>query len=184
MRSKIAIFLLLTFSLLLCACEQSQGQKNGVVDLNRLMRDSAPGKAGLAFIEAQQKELQTKLDSLQDKLEKNPADEAAMQELQTVYAASQQRIQAEGQHVVTLLFDAIQNVLNNFREKNGYAMLIRAEALDAYDPGLDVTNAVMAEVDKLKIDFQPVTPKDATPAAQTNPDSSAQKPAETPQEKP
>lgn len=140
----------------LLGCNEGGSPNIAVVDMNRLMRDSAPGKAGLKFIETQQTGLQAKLDAIQDRLEKNPQDESAMRELQQVYASSQQRIQAEGQNVVTMLFDAIQRVLNDYRKTNGYAMLIRAEALDSYDPALDVTNAVMAEVDKLKLDFKPV----------------------------
>lgn len=155
MRARFNVIMIIVMALLLGACNDGQGSRLGVVDLNRLMRDSAPGKAGLKFIESQQTELQGKLDALQDKLEKNPSDEAAMQELQKVYAAAQQRIQTEGQQVVTQLFDAIQKTLDSYRSENGYAVLIRAEALDSYDPALDITNAVMAEVDKLKIDFKP-----------------------------
>lgn len=157
MRIGFGVFLSMVISLtfLLAACNDGQGGKLGVVDMNRLMRDSAPGKAGLKFIESQQTELQGRLDALQDKLEKNPSDDAAMQELQKVYAAAQQKIQAEGQQVVTQLFDAIQKTLDSYRSQNGYAVLIRAEALDSYDPALDITGAVMAEVDKLRIDFKP-----------------------------
>lgn len=184
MSLRFKLIIVLAMSALLLACNEGQGQKIGVVDLNRLMRDSVPGKAGLKFIENQQTELQGKLDSIQEKLEKNPADEAAMQELQKVYAASQQRIQAEGQNVVTQLFDSIQKTLNAYREKNGYSVLMRAEALDSYDPSLDVTNAVMADVDKLKIDFKPAAPQAEPQAQEAAPKSEAPKaadPAQTPE---
>lgn len=153
MRKFLGMALVLAF--MLAACDDGQAPKIGVVDLNRLMRDSAPGKAGLKYIESQQADLQSALDKIQDKLEKNPGDEAAVQELQKVYAASQQKIQAEGQGVVTRLFDSIQVALDNYRKQNGYQILIRVEALDSFDPALDVTNAIMAEVDKIKIDFKP-----------------------------
>lgn len=156
------LFTALAMCCLLTACNDtaSNQPKIGVVDLNILMRDSAPGKAGIKFIEAQQAKFQKGLDAIQEKLEKNPEDQAAMQELQKVYASSQQQMQAEGQNVVGTLFDAIQGVLNSFREKNGYSLLIRAEALDSFDPGLNVTNAILAEVDKLKIDFKPAPAQD------------------------
>lgn len=165
----------LALASMLVACNEGQSPKIGVVDMNRLMRDSAPGKAGLKFIESQQADLQAALDKIQEKLEKNPGDEAAVQELQKVYASSQQKIQAEGQGVVTKLFDSIQAALDNFRKQNGYQLLIRMEALDSFDPGLDVTSAIMAEVDKLKIDFSPAETKDATnpPESQNLQDSSA-----------
>ncbi len=153
----------LALALMLVACNDGQTPKMGVVDMNRLMRDSVPGKAGLKFIESQQKELQSALDAIQDRLEKNPNDENAVQELQKLYSASQQKIQAEGQAVVTKLFDSIQGALDSYRKNNGYLMLVRLEALDSFDPSLDVTNAVMAEVDKLKIEFAPL-PNSAEPA--------------------
>ena len=37
-----------------------------------------------------------------------------MQELQRVYAVSQQRMQAEQQNVVNILFDTIQRTLNDY----------------------------------------------------------------------
>lgn len=167
------LFIIMVLCCLMAACNDSQGvntassaPKIGVVDLNRLMRDSAPGKEGLKFIESRQSGLQAELDAIQDKLEKNPADEQAMRDLQRVYAASQQQIQTEGQDVVGALFDAIQGALNTFRAKNGYAMLIRMEALDSFDPALDVTNAVMEDVDKIKIDFSAL-PKSA-PSAESS----------------
>lgn len=176
---------ILTFALIICmsgmlaACNDGQsGQRIGVVDLNRLMRDSAPGKAGLKFIEEQQSQLQARLDDIQDRLEKNPKDEKAAQELQRVYATSQQQIQAEGQNVVGMLFDSIQKALNSYRNKNGYAMLIRAEALDSYDPSLDVTNAVMEEVNKLQLEFRPLAaeaPAAAEPSAGENARDEAKK---------
>lgn len=169
MRMKLGLVAMLVLSALLLACNEQSGPKIGVVDMNRLMRDSVPGKAGLKFIEAQQAELQAKLDAIQDRLEKNPADEAAMQELQKVYSESQQQIQTEGQNVVGQLFDSIQKLLNSYRERNGYSVLIRTEALDSFDPALDVTNAVMAEVDQLQLDFRPVAsekPAEKAPAAE------------------
>ena len=165
MRKLLGTALALAF--MLVACNDGQAPKIGVVDMNRLMRDSVPGKAGLKFIESQQTELQAALDKIQDRLEKNPGDENAVQELQKVYAASQQKIQAEGQGVVTKLFDAIQAAMDSYRRQNGYQILIRQEALDSYAPELDVTNAIMAEVDKLKLDFRPseVKPENAASPA-------------------
>lgn len=137
----------------IAGCDNGDSSRIGVVDLNRLMTESEPGKAGLGYIETRQKALQAKLDEIQDRIEKNPNDEAAMQELQTVYAASQQRIQSEGQAVVTRLLEAIQKTVDSFRKENGYAMLLRREALDSLDPALDVTSALMVEVNRLQLDF-------------------------------
>lgn len=133
------------------------GVKWGAVDIARLMKESEPGKAGVKFIEDQQASMQKELDEVQDKLEKNPKDQALMQELQKTYAASQQRIQAEGQSVANQLFDLVQKALEKYRADNGYDMLVGVEALAAYNPALDVTDAVMVEVNKSALDLKAVS---------------------------
>ncbi len=152
--------LLLAF--FLAACETGASQQAGkpalaVIDVARVMRDSEPGKAGIKFLESRQAEMQAKLDAIQKRLEQNPQDQQAMQEIQQTYAVSQQRMQAEQQNVVNQLFDSIQRVLNEFRSKNGYEAILGAEAVVSYDPKVDVTEAVIAEVNsQLKMEFKPL----------------------------
>lgn len=167
----LAIFLCF-FMFGLTGCENNSSQngspKMAVVDLGRLMRDSAPGKEGLKFIESLQKEMQAQLDVLQDKLEKNPQDEAVMQDLQKLYGLSQQRIQTEGQNVASQILDVVQRCLNNFLEKNGYDIIVGTEALAAYNTKIDVTNQVLAEIDKQKIEFKPITNFNAESTSEQN----------------
>lgn len=152
----------------LTGCQQQETQvaqpRIAIVDMGRVMRDSEPGKEGVKFLESRQAVMQEQLDAIQDRLEKNPKDEAAMQELQRVYAASQQRMQAEQQNVVNLLFDSVQRVVNSYREAQGYDIILGAEAAASYTPSADVTAAVIAEVNKQKIEFKPV-PETALPGA-------------------
>ena len=108
--------------------------------------------------------MQDKLNAIQARLEKDPKDEAAQKELQGVYMTAQQRMQAEQQNVVNLLYDTIQRVLNTYREQQGYDVIISAEVAAAFNPKADVTTAVIAEVNKQKIDFKPL-PEPAAPEA-------------------
>lgn len=160
MRTSRIIAPLLMGLFVLTGCQQQESQvaqpKIAIVDMGRVMRDSEPGKEGVKFLEAQQAGMQQQLDAIQDRLEKNPKDEAAMQELQRVYAASQQRMQAEQQNVVNLLFDSVQRVVNSYREAQGYDMILGAEAVASFKPGADVTAAIIAEVNKQKVEFKPV----------------------------
>lgn len=168
MRNIFITSLVLALGLFLVACQEQGVQtpqpKLAVVDTARVMRDSEPGKEGVKFLESRQAILQERLDAIQDRLEKNPNDEAAMQELQRVYAQSQQRMQAEQQNVVNLLFDTVQRVLNEYRASQGYDLILGAEAAAAFNPSADVTAAVIAEVNKQKLEFKPV-PDSAVPAA-------------------
>ncbi len=171
--------LVFVLSFMLLACQQTETKdaqpKLAVVDMARIMRDSEPGKAGVKFLESLQSGMQEKLNAIQARLEKDPKDEAAQKELQGVYMASQQRMQAEQQNVVNLLYDTIQRVLNAYREQQGYDIILSAEVAAAFNPKADVTAAVIAEVNKQKIDFKPL-PEPAAPEA-------APAPAAQPQEK-
>lgn len=178
--------------LVLTGCQQQESQvarpKLAIVDVARVMRDSEPGKEGVKFLESRQAVMQEQLDAIQDRLEKDPKDEAAMQELQQVYALSQQRMQAEQQNVVNLLFDSVQRVINSYREAQGYDMILGAEAVASSSPSADVTAAIIAEVNKQKIEFKPVPEgalpgmapggaPEAAPAPAVVPPAPAEKPA-------
>lgn len=184
MRNYFILPLLVLLGLTLLACQEQSGQssqpKIAVVDMARLLRDSVPGKDGVKFIEGLQSKMQTDLDAIQDKIEKNPQDEAAMRDLQRVYATSQQRMQAEGQNVVNILMDTVQRVLNAYRASKDYDVIIGADATATFNPAIDVTNEVMAEVDKQKIEFKPL-PENAVPApAEAEQDDSGKKDEKTP----
>ena len=157
MRLTLPLLLLLGFFIVACeAQEQSSKTSIAVVDMARVMRDSTPGKEGVKFLESRQTALQGQLDAIQDKLEKNPEDEKAMQELQRVYAVSQQRMQAEQQNVVNILFDTIQRTLNDYCTREGYDVILGSEAAAAFNQKIDITDAVIAEVDKQKVEFKPL----------------------------
>ena len=135
------------------AAAGAEEEKWAVVDISRLMKESDPGKAGIKYIEDQQTLMQKDLDDIQSKLENAPKDQELMRSLQQTYAASQQKIQAAGASIANMLFDAVKSALDKYRADNGYAMLIGVEAVASYDPAKDVTEAVMAEVNKAKLDF-------------------------------
>lgn len=128
----------------------------GVADVARLMKESVPGKAGISYLEEQQKKYQKELDVIQDRLEKDPSDEASMKELQQLYSVSQQRIQAEGQNVASLIFDTVQKVLDNYRNDKGLDVILSQDTIASFAPAIDVTKEVMAILDKQKIDFKPL----------------------------
>lgn len=150
------LFLLLAgvVSLSLAACNDTSAPKIGVLDMNVLLRDSVPGKAGLKYIEGQQASLQGRMEEIQGRLEKNPKDEAAQRELQKLFMEAQQQVQGDGQAVVGVMLEAFQKAADKFRKDHGYLAIVRVEALDSYDPQLDVTSAMMQEVNKLNLDFK------------------------------
>lgn len=178
---------LLIFALFLAvpAAAQDSAPKIGVVDIARLMRDSVPGKDGVKFIEAQQAQMQKQLDEVQAKLEKNPEDQAVMQELQRVYGTAQQKIQAEGANVANMIFDAVQKTIDKYRADNGYDILLGADATASYSKAIDVTDAILALVDTQKLEFKPLPdPQPRATSVQPAPQGAKESTSGAPQAQP
>lgn len=193
MRIRFLVLSLLVLCLAVSGCQQPQepAVKVGVVDMNRLLRDSEPGKEASRFLEGMQKEIQQQIDDVQARLGKDPENEALQRELQAIYMGGQQRINAEQQNVVSQLLDLTQRLVNNYRKANGLSVVLGTDVAVAYDPALDVTNALLDEMNKQKVNFvsvsnpQPEAPAAEAPAAEA-PAKAAQdtKAAEKPAEKP
>ena len=118
---RLLILSLLVLCLAVSGCQQTQepAVKVGVVDMNRLLRDSEPGKEASRFLEGMQKEIQQQIDDVQARLGKDPENENLQRELQAIYMGGQQRINAEQQNVVSQLLDLTQRLVNNYRKANG-----------------------------------------------------------------
>lgn len=189
MRIRFLVLSLLVLCLAVSGCQQTQepAVKVGVVDMNRLLRDSEPGKEASRFLEGMQKEIQQQIDDVQARLGKDPENEALQRELQAIYMGGQQRINAEQQNVVSQLLDLTQRLVNNYRKANGLSVVLGTDVAVAYDPALDVTNALLDEMNKQKVNFVSVSnPQPEAPAAAEAPAKAAQdtKAAEKPAEKP
>ena len=102
--------------------------------MNRLLRDSEPGKEASRFLEGMQKEIQQQIDDVQARLGKDPENENLQRELQAIYMGGQQRINAEQQNVVSQLLDLTQRLVNNYRKANGLSVVLGTDVAVAYDP--------------------------------------------------
>ena len=179
----VALPLLLLAALAFAGCQQTGSAKPAVavVDMSRLLTESEPGKAGMAFLEGLQGEMQNKLNAVQKRIEKNDKDAEAPRELQLSYMTFQTRMGKEQQNVAGQLSDMLQKVLGEYRAAHGYQIIISREVVASFDAAVDVTAAVLAEVNKQKMTFTPLEQDDAVsaaekPASQAAP--AADKPAE------
>lgn len=180
---RLLILSLLVLCLAVSGCQQTQepAVKVGVVDMNRLLRDSEPGKEASRFLEGMQKEIQQQIDDVQARLGKDPENENLQRELQAIYMGGQQRINAEQQNVVSQLLDLTQRLVNNYRKANGLSVVLGTDVAMAYDPALDVTNALLDEMNKQKVNFVSVSnPQPEAPAAADAPAAQDAKAAEAP----
>lgn len=164
----VALPLLLLFALAFAGCQQTEPGKPAVavVDMSRLLTESEPGKAGMAFLEGLQSDMQNKLNAIQERLEKNDKDEDAQRELQMSYMTFQTRMGKEQQNVAGQLYDMLQKVFGEYRAAHGYQVIISREVVASFDAKVDVTDAVLAEVNKQKMTFIPLEQDDAAPAAE------------------
>ena len=180
---RLLILSLLVLCLAVSGCQQTQepAVKVGVVDMNRLLRDSEPGKEASRFLEGMQKEIQQQIDDVQARLGKDPENENLQRELQAIYMGGQQRINAEQQNVVSQLLDLTQRLVNNYRKANGLSVVLGTDVAVAYDPALDVTNALLDEMNKQKVNCVSVSnPQPEAPAAADAPAAQDAKAAEAP----
>jgi len=151
------VFLMAMLSMLVltgCIGSLSNESVIGVVDTARVFRDSDAGKEGFKYLETVQAEMQAKLNILQMKLKKDPENKKVAQKLQETYLSFQQRIGAEQQKVITLLNDASQRVLDSYRAKNSLLIIISSEATLSYGEAVDITDGVIEELNKEKIEFK------------------------------
>lgn len=170
MRIRFMAVPLLLLSLLCAACQQGEEKASGpsiaVVDLVRVMRDSEAGKAGIKYLEDMRAGIQKQLDDIQAKLEKDPENEQLQRQLQTVYMSAEQQMGEEQQNVLFQLQNVTKRVMDEFRKAKGYDVLLSAETLSSYDEKLDVTNDLLVEMNKQKVNFAPLdAPADEGPKA-------------------
>ena len=176
MRTKLILCAMLAASLMLCACNEKQVAEPAkpaiaVVDVSRALRDSDAGKAGMQFLEKAQQEAVAEINALQEKIKADEKNEALQQQLQASYMALQQRMQAEQQNVISRLNDMFTRVVEDVRAKKGLVVVMPTEgAALAYDKSADVTDEVIAAMNKEKVEYTPVAPAKPLPnPAETKP---------------
>lgn len=167
---------LISFCFFLTACDNSQPNNAGAnfcaTDYAILMRDSAVGKEGAKVIENLQLSMQKELDALQEKVEKNPQEQAVMQEFQQSYSLIQQRLQNEAQNVANQIMQFIDSQLEIYRKSKGYEAIFALEALYAHSPGIDKTTEIIAWLDSQKSSFKLAIQQEAKLDAE-NPEAAA-----------
>lgn len=127
-------------------------ERLAVVDVERIYRESAPGRAGEAHLAQVRGILQKGLDELRALYkgrEHTSEAEAALREGQ---AALERQLAAERLAVRRILAAHLENVIRVWFAVNAKASSISvvapASSLIVYSPALDVTEAVMREMDK------------------------------------
>jgi outer membrane protein len=141
-----------------CLDQSGSSPSVAVVDSSRVFKESGPGKAGIKHLETLHESMQEELNSLQQELQKKPDDETLQQKLQEKYLVYQQRIGAEQQQVISVLNEAIQKALDACRSRRNLSLILGTDAVLSYGPAADITDTVIAEVNKSDVSFKPIEP--------------------------
>ena len=127
-------------------------ERLAVVDVERIYRESAPGRAGEAHLAQVRGILQKGLDELRVLYKDRENTREAEVALREGQAALERQLAAERLAVRRILAAHLENVIRVWFAVNAKGSEISAVALASsfavYSPTLDVTDAVMREMDK------------------------------------
>ena len=153
-------------------------ERLAVVDVDRIFRESMPGKAAEAHLEQSLSVLQKGMDEfrvLYAGREDTDEAQAALREVQIAlerqFAAERLAVQ---QVLTTHLNQVVQTWFAGNKQRNAPRAVAPASALFAYHPDLDITDVVMREMDKEKPVFPdlPTVTVTAAPNSQATPGTS------------
>ncbi|MBR4742162.1 MAG: OmpH family outer membrane protein [Desulfovibrio sp.] len=190
--NKFVALLCIAVCCLFFACEQTKSastvapQKIGVVNINRLLVDSEPGRAAAKYMEDLQNALRSEATALQEKLQKvsegeqgksntkKEEEQAALQkEIQTEYVRLQNKLQAEQQNVNNILNDVVHRTVDAFRKENGFSLIIFSDVVLSFEESIDVTSGVTKAMNKEKVEFKSVETKEPEKADTQQPPKEA-----------
>ncbi len=172
--------------MLLAGChEEKQEQKPtpqfGVVQINKLYKDSRIGKAGFERLSGLESKAQGILKEAVAALEKGRAGDKDVdvsrieRELQERVAFMQEVIRQDQEHVSNVLQTVMKNVLDKYSKDHGLFGVFSAENMLSASPEADVTDQIMTLLDQVEPAFGDVPslelpklpePANALPAAE------------------
>ena len=130
-----------------------------VVDVQKVMTDSEPGKAAVAHMQEVQKVLQQGMNdliALHKGKENTPEAQQAIAQGQQVL---NRQLQVEQQATAAVMQNELNDVITAWRKKNSRTlMVINKQILLDSAPSVEITNAIMKEMNRRKPKF-PDLPK-------------------------
>ena len=158
-----ALCLTLLFSATLAHAELA------VVDTERVLRESQPGKDGEVHLQKVRDVLQKGMDDLQALYKGKEKSTDAQKAMTEGYMALERQMGAERQAVLNILGQNLTEAVRQWRLANTkYTAVISRQALLDSDKSLDVTSAILLEMNKQKPQFPPLpTVTLNTPKGQT-----------------
>lgn len=158
MKKLLSITSTILFTVLMIG--QAMAMEIAVVDTNKIFEESKPGKDVVAYLDTIQKEMIKKLEGIEEKRKKIEKDESQKEllanlekEMQATAYEAQTKIQATQEKIFAIVSAKLIETIEKYRKDNKIAMIFHASDLISFDKKIDVTNAIMQEFNKIKIDF-------------------------------
>jgi Skp family chaperone for outer membrane proteins len=161
MRQKITALFAFAFLILAVGCNQQAATSSpevAVVDANKVLQESAPGKAAMAHLESIGENIRKELEPLQKDIKKDKTNQEAMQKFQKTLSEAQQLLNSEQDRLFGQLNTKFNERLESYRKAKGFRVVLLKSQVLAYDAGVDITDAMVKELADVKIDLE--TPAD------------------------
>lgn len=153
MRTSLLISLVLLAALAITGCA---GSKVVVVNPARIYQESDAGKAGLAYLEQVERDVKAKAEAAQRTAENAQDNDAMLLSLQRFFISCQEAMNNAQQQAVGNVQELIARSITNYREKNRVTVIMQNDAVLSSAPEADVTEAVIAEMNKSPLNFPAV----------------------------
>lgn len=152
MKSRLFLAAALCAALLVSACQQQGGSKIAVIDPSEVFKTCAVCKQGGEYLKARSEAMRAELTQMQADLQGN-TDEDAPKKFQERYTAMQSEIMGEQNRIASLLNEAFTSVVEDYRAKNGVAVVLSKEDVLSMDGSVDATAAIIKAMDAKKVDL-------------------------------
>lgn len=160
MRNFIALSSVFVLVALLCACATS---RVGVIQSVRIYQESNAGKAGLAYLEQVEQDVKVKAEAAQRLAESLPDNDELSKALQTFFVNCQEIMNNAQEQAVGTVQDLINRTIASYREEKRLSLIVQNDAAVSFDPNSDVTEDIIAEMNKSSVTFEPVSIPDFVP---------------------
>lgn len=175
MRSHLPLAALVLSFCLLTACNDST-KPVAVVDTARIFSQSMPSQEAEKHLQKVQQTLQkglTDLAALYKGKENTPEGQKTLTE---GYNALQKQMATERQALSDLLQQTLHTTIKAWRATNGYSVVIAKQNLLDSDNAVDVTEAILVEMNKQKLTFPPLPTVTIRPSGKDGPEAAGASP--------
>ena len=138
----------------------------GIVDAKGVFQTSKVAVSGMQYLQAQGAAMEKELRGLQAGLGQN-ATAAQQQEFQKAVADSQADFGQVQQSIATVLQEKFIAIVEAIRVADGLQVILPKDSAIAFDDAVNITERVIAEMDKETVDFKALAQTSAAEESST-----------------